>query len=343
MQFYKGNSFASSTFKTYSAHFSAYSEFCNNLSIPLVPISQQDLGRYIVYLSRKLSFSSVRQYLNIVRLLHLEVGLKNPLDDNWYASSILKGVRRVKGDNPSQKLLITLDILHKVFVTLNLLSSFDRAFWAACLVGFFSFFRKSNLLVPSHILFDPKRHICASDVQFSPDGAILTVRWSKVIQFRERTLHIPLPKIVNSPFCPSSALLRVALENLPCPTPVPLIRYCSAGASNVPLTHKEFTDKLRGCLTACGLPASSFSGHSLRRGGASFALECGLPVDLIKLQGDWNSNAYERYLHPSLNLRKKVSSTMGAAASRTFALWWGSMSQMYMWEVWHTNGRGSFN
>ena len=79
-----------------------------------------------------------------MRLLHLEHGLKNPLEDNWYVSSILKGVKRVKGDNQSQKLPITLDILGKIFLTLNLLSSFDRAFWAACLVGFFSFFRKSN-------------------------------------------------------------------------------------------------------------------------------------------------------------------------------------------------------
>ena len=320
VQFYRGNSFANSTFKTYSVHFTAYSEFCNNLNISLVPISQQDLGRYIAFLSRKLSFNSVRQYLNIVRLLHLEVGLKNPLEDNWYVSSILKGVKRVKGDNQSQKLPITLDILRRIFLSLNLLSSFDRAFWAACLVGFFSFFRKSNLLVPSHMLFDPKRHICVSDVQFTPDGAILTVRWSKVIQFRERVLHIPLPKIIDSPFCPSNALLRVTLENPQCSSPAPLIRYCSAGATGVPLTHKEFTDKPRTALAACGLPANSYSGHSLRRGGASYALECGLPVDLINLQGDWNSNAYERYLHPSLNLRKKVSCTMGAAASRAFKL-----------------------
>ena len=316
VNFYRTNSFASSTLKTYSAHFTAYSDFCGNLNIPLVPISQINLGRYIAFLSRRLSFNSVRQYLNIVRLVHLDAGLKNPLDDNWYVTSILKGVRRIKGDAPTQKLPITLDILHRVFLTINLQSSFDRAFWAACVVGFFSFFRKSNLLVPSHMLFDPSRHLCASDVQFTPNGVILTVRWSKVIQFREKTLLIPLPKIKKSPFCPSTALLLLGTENPPCPFPVPLIRYCYSGASNIPLTHKLFSDKLRQCLKACGLQAELYSGHSFRRGGASFALECGLPVDLIKLQGDWNSNSYERYLSPSLELRKKVASTMGLAASR---------------------------
>lgn len=319
VQFYRANSFAASTVKTYSAHLTAYSEFCNSLKIPLIPISQHDLGRYIAFLSRRLSFNSIRQYLNVVRLLHLDAGLKNPLDENWYVSSILKGVRRVKGDNTKQKLPITLNILCKIFLQLNLLSSFDRAFWAACLVGFFSFFRKSNLLIQSHILFDPSRHLCANDVQFTPEGVILTVRWSKVIQFRQKVLHIPLPKITHSPLCPSTALLRLALENPLGLTSVPLIRYNKSGAWNIPLTHSEFTNKLRSCLTSCGLQANLYSGHSFRRGGASFALECGLPVELIKLQGDWNSNAYERYLSPSLDLRKKVAGTMGAAASNLLA------------------------
>ena len=55
-----------------------------------MPISQIDLGRYITFLSRRLSFSSVRQYLNIVRLMHLENGHTNPLTNNWYVASILK-------------------------------------------------------------------------------------------------------------------------------------------------------------------------------------------------------------------------------------------------------------
>ena len=110
-----------------------------------MPISQLDLGRYIAYLSRKLTFSSVRQYLNIVRLLHLENGHTNPLSNNWYVSSILKGVRRVKGDTCTQKLPITLELLRSIFLNLDLNVSFDRAFWAACLVGFCNIVRLLHL------------------------------------------------------------------------------------------------------------------------------------------------------------------------------------------------------
>ena len=66
------------------------------------------------------------------------------------------------------------------------------------------------------------------------------------------------------------------------------------------------------------VPEDKYSGHSLRHGGSSFALQCGLPVNLVKLQGDWNSNAYERYLHPSLDLRKQVARTLGSATGKFF-------------------------
>ena len=77
--FYRSHTFAPSTSQTYLAQKSAYFEFCDKMSIQPVPLSQQDLGRYIAYLSRRLCFTSVRQYLNVFRLLHIESGFANPL------------------------------------------------------------------------------------------------------------------------------------------------------------------------------------------------------------------------------------------------------------------------
>ena len=83
---------------------------------------------------------------------------------------------------------------------------------------------------------------------------------------------------------------------------------CSLGFGYyIMLIATKFVSKLRQCLAQLGYPANQYSGHSFRRGGASLALQCGLPVDLIKFQGDWNSNAYERYLEYSFSLRQKVA------------------------------------
>ena len=317
VNFYRSKTFAPSTNKTYTAQKLTYFEFCSKMSIAPIPLSQEDLGRYIAYLSRKLCFTSVRQYLNVVRILHVEAGKPNPLEGNWYVSSILKGVRRVKGDVSTQKLPITLEILCKIFTKLNLSCSFDRCFWSACLVAFYSFFRKSNLLIPSLDVFDPSRHLCASDVQFTKEGVILSVRWSKVIQFQERTLLIPLPRIPDSVFCPSNALLGLFIECPAPPKPVPLFRY-KEDNNYPPLTQTLFSNRLQTLLRLIGLPHDKFSNHSFRRGGASYALHCGLPVDLIKLQGDWRSNACERYLEPSFRLRQQVAQTLGKATSTHF-------------------------
>ena len=123
-----------------------------------------------------------------------------------------------------------------------------------------------------------------------------------------------MPKIKNSLFCPSTALLGLCLT---CPSqegPAPLFRYIENGTP-VALTQAKFVSKLRQSLADLGFPADQYSGHSFRRGGAQFALQCGLPVELIKLQGDWNSNAHERYLQPSFGLRRKVASTLGSHTS----------------------------
>ena len=256
--------------------------------------------------------------------MHLEAGFPNPLLSNWYLASILKGLKRLKGDSTRQKLPITCHILQGILRVLDLSCPFDITFWAACLVGFFSFFRKSNLLIPSTEKFDPQKHLCRADVQFHPSGVILLVRWSKMIQFRQRTVQIPLLHIAKSPFCPSSALL-ICFRMVP--TAVghsPLFCYPSPTGVK-PITHAAFTSYLRQCLKKLGIDPSLYSGHSFRRGGTNFALQCGLPADLIELQGDWSSNAYQRYIDPSLSLRQQVASTLG----RSFHTF---LSQSQNWE-----------
>lgn len=44
------------------------------------------------------------------------------------------------------------------------------------------------------------------------------------------------------------------------------------------------------------LAGPSFSSHSFRRGGATFALSLGIPGEIIKLWGDWKSTAYLAYI-----------------------------------------------
>ena len=71
--------------------------------------------------------------------------------------------------------------------------------------------------------------------------------------------------------------------------------------------------QLRNTLLKAGINEDDYSGHSFRRGGATFAMKSGVPFSLIKCQGDWASNAYERYLETTLHDRQIAVSTTARA------------------------------
>ena len=70
-----------------------------------------------------------------------------------------------------------------------------------------------------------------------------------------------------------------------------------------PFTCGKFAVKLRNTLKLAGINPQNYSGHSFRRGGATFAMRSGVPFPLIKCQGDWASDAFERYLAITLQDR----------------------------------------
>ena len=91
---------------------------------------------------------------------------------------------------------------------LKLTSSADASFWAICLVAFYGMFRKSHLLPVSPALFDPRKQLTKADFKIFPWGVLITIRWSKTIQFRERIVEIPLPRIPRSKLCPTAVIVN---------------------------------------------------------------------------------------------------------------------------------------
>ena len=111
----------------------------------MVPVSVDNVARYIAYLSRSKKFSTVKQYTNVIRLLHLENSFANPLENNWRVQTLLRGVKRVKGDETVHKLPLTPVHLLAIRHSLDFSSLNDCLFWAVLLTGFFGLLRISNL------------------------------------------------------------------------------------------------------------------------------------------------------------------------------------------------------
>ena len=121
---------------------------------------------------------------------------------------------------------------HSKYAALNVYNGrflFHVTLWAACFFALFSFFSKSNLLVKTLNYLDPKLQLCRQDASFSHDRVTLAVRWSKTIQYRQRTLRVSLPRVLDCPLCPTHTLiLCLRLCNSPPPPRRPLIHVTHA-------------------------------------------------------------------------------------------------------------------
>ena len=169
---------------------------------------------------------------------------------------------------------------------------------------FFGMLRKSHLLASSTRSFVPSQQFLRSDFQFLPWGVLIDIQWGKTIQFRERVVQLPLPLIPGSPLCPVTAIRRVFsfVQNPPLQSQAFMWVDPTSLAYKV-FTYSRFLRCLQNILQALGLPAKDFASHSFRWSGASFAFSAGLPVELIKILGDWHSDAVLLYLTVPLSVR----------------------------------------
>ncbi|XP_066921328.1 uncharacterized protein [Clytia hemisphaerica] len=240
------------------------------LDLSPAPAKCVHLCMYAAYLARFLLPQSVCIYLNIVGLLHREMGFPNPLLDNFFLSSVLKGIKRSKGVPPVPKLPITVEILSFIHSQLNLRDSKQASFWALCLVSFFGLFRKSHLLPVSQKDFSPDTFLTRDD-----------------FTFLDSEIHI--------------RALSLTPGALPCDQAF-CWRDSYLGANRV-FVYRDFMYILQAHLSRSGLSHRQYGSHSFRRGGATFALEAGVPLDSIAVMGDWKSDAMYLYLHMPLSQR----------------------------------------
>ena len=134
---------------------------------------------------------------------------------------------------------------------------------------------------------------------------MINIKWSKTIQCGERVLQTQIPLLKNHPLCPVNALVNAFSHT----------KYASADgpafvvynkSKFIPYSPIKFVHQLRGLLSLIGLPAKEYSGHSFRRGSASWAIQNGIPGEIIKILGDWKSDGYLAYL--SLSTLSKIKS-----------------------------------
>lgn len=293
---YKAKAFSSNTNITRNAQIKKYQEFVNLYSeMAPVPCDCVQTALYASWLAISMKYSSVLNYLSALSAYLQSLGF-DPIDyKSYHLSSTLKGIRRSLGDVKRQALPILPSMLLKMFDHITM-SKGHISWRAAVLCSFRGLLRKSQVTLSDSSL---KR----SNFKFFSWGMIISLTRTKTIQFSERHLCIPITKCLNKSLC---AVYWTQLHfnqivtrqdqtafNIPCDNTL----------GYTPLTYSVYNDSIKYFAGEAGYSPSSFSSHSLRRGGATYLSVSGASIEEIKSRGDWKSDCVYQYLRTPMDIR----------------------------------------
>lgn len=297
---------AESSWKTRRSQWKDFMQFCSMINIVPVPVSAANLCRYIAFMARRLKYTSIINYLSAAKQLHLMFDADTTVFESFVVKATLKGFKRILGGEIVRKLPITLDILKAIIPKLYLDGQSGIA--AAVLFGFFSFARKANLVPPSAAGFDANKHLCRGSFLFTSWGVVVKFAYTKTIQCYERVLYVPVYANKHPVLCAVKAL-KLHFAKFPAKEDDPAF-YISSQGESIPLTHHTLVKGLKDALAKTNYNPDLYSGHSMRRGGSSFAHEIGIDLPLIQSIGDWASLSVLCYLTRPLSLRMTAAQSM---------------------------------
>jgi hypothetical protein len=296
--------------------------FCKRYRLTAVPASPKTICRFATFLAieRHLEFSSIQNYIASLPSLHHAHDLPSPDITHFSVKDTLAGIRRRRVELPHRKspLLPThlLDIYSKLAIVP---ANYRATFWAACLVAFFSLFRRSNL-------FHSRRNtkfIRTKNVDMSDKSKLLlTVPVLKTCKFASADLTVPLAAIRHSELCPVTAV-RKLVSSVPLLPDSPLFSYIGKDGKLTAMHADLFSDTLKKTLAAAGYPPQKFSAHSFRRGAATFAASLGVTSEELKAQGNWSSSCFERYIVRDPALRLSFTKAVTKHLSGSFGYCFG--------------------
>ena len=272
--------------------------FAKYFNLVILPASPSDLCMFVELLSYSSGYGHIKNVLGGVRYLHHIRGHNFPTESVWLEDT-LQGLKRKLKGTPKQVLPIDPVILRRMFRHVNLKKNIELAHWCGCLLAFFTLFRKANLC-PRDLDFDPETILTRGDVILDREKqqVLIFVNFSKTNQYQRQCHVIPIPKN-DDPALDLYTHLCNLFSRVKVDEDAPALSY----SSKQYLTHKPFTTKLKYLLGKAGLDPSLFSGHSFRRGGASFLYSVGGTTLMVQTLGCWSSQVFTRYLYLSLDDR----------------------------------------
>lgn len=276
--------------------------------LKVFPVSDHVICLYIQFLSSHFkSPDSVKQYVSGLRTIHKLLGMYFPSSDSIEIRLTIRGMSRLKQHVPRKAAPVTVELLKDIRSLLDLSSQHGATFWCLFCFMFFLLGRKSQFICDGVI--EVKKLLVRRDVVVKEDHLCVTFRWSKTLQFGGEVWTFPLVHVPNSLVCPVFAYVNMIKVVRAPPDSVLFVIPGSKGHLK-PIHYVQFTKVFRTLVLETGRKAEEYSSHSFRRGGATYAFECGVPDHYIRMLGGWRSDCYKGYVDVSFKERFKAATLM---------------------------------
>lgn len=238
-------------------------------------------------------FSTVASLKALLQRLNIDT---DPFNHQQVAA-LLCSISQTKRTETFQRPPASIDIVKNILRYIAPLTH-GIQIYTAILLMFTTNMRQSNLFPYVKKEFDPDRMLIRADIQLTNDSVIIKNKWSKSSQQVSSLRYQHIPKASDPIVCLWTAMSALFRQFPHVSHNQPLFHFHDLA----PITSQYVNRIWKEALEQTGIDPT-ITLHSLRRGGALYLQQCGVPLPDVGTHGGWRSNAVLRYTnHPSSTL-----------------------------------------
>jgi hypothetical protein len=263
-----------------------------------MPASEFTICAYIAHLASSMAGSSIANAISAVKSWHTASGAYWPPDG--MIRMALRGAANMAppGSSTSPREPVTTRLLETLVSSADQNKAEDRAFIAIALVAFWGLCRLGELLDLLSHTFEPGHLPSRRDLgtPASSNGSrSLRLPRTKTSQLNGEHITITAQQ---APLDPITALENHLSLSQSMPPNAHLFAYFDDADGTIRvLSKKRFLARCNTIWSTVGI--KNITGHCFRIGGTTALLKAGVPTDVIRSIGRWNSDAFFRYWRDS--------------------------------------------
>jgi len=277
------------THVAYESDWRAFEAWCVSTGRSALPALPETLALYVAARLEPgrglvgLRASTLSRHVSAVAFRHRAAGLAVP--DRSDARAVIAGARRLRKEEPRQRLALSPASLRKIGAKLLRVGTADAARTRALLsLGIATGLRRSNLVA-----------LDLADVSFRRKGVVVSVRSSKTDQ-QGRGCVIGVFRGSREATCPVRCLRAWLAFRGAAPGPL-FTRIREHGPTLGRLGPEWVNQTVKAAVASIGLAPAGYGGHSLRAGFVTAAHNSGTDVlGIMEVTGHKSAEMVKRYL-----------------------------------------------